>query len=331
MNPRPPAPKAGALPLRHSPVDCQDLTHSVNEIGRVLWPEQRRLRGTLGRVRRWHVEAREIEAKSFPIGRRGYEKEAVDAYLSEVATAFRRLKEQATAAVEAQAAPPPPVTFDNVGSQVSAILATAAAAAEEMKAAAEKEAEEIRAAASQETEAARQALAERLAQSDQITTSAQEEAAAVLAAARVEAERLEQDARQRVEALEREVVERAAALERTAVANVEAMLADGTKQYERLRDVREQTADRLASVEAMIRKAREECSDEVARSAFKSARKAVNAAKRQNGAPAQSGPEATDGRKSARASGSRRTGTATPASGATKAARPARPARVRQG
>ena len=271
-------------------------------------------------TRRWPVQARDIEAKSFPIGRRGYEKEAVDAFLRQVAAAFHALQEQAVAEPPA----PAPPSFENVGSQVSTILATAAAAAEEMKAAAEKEAEAVRVAAREETEAARRALSEQLENADQIRTTAEQEAAAVLAAAREEAERIQQDALQKAAALEREANERATSLERTTVASVEVMLSDGAKQYERLRDLREQTADRLASVEAMVHKAREECSDEVARAAFKTARKAVDAAKRDNGA-ARTAPE---GQKAARVGATRRTGTA-----ATATARPrtTRPARSREG
>jgi hypothetical protein len=149
----------------------------------------------------------------------------------------------------------------------------------------------------------------------------------MVAAAREEAERLQAEARERAATLEQEASDRAAALERTTVANVEVMLADGTKQYERLRDVREQTADRLASVEAMIRQAREECSDEVARGAFKSARKAVAAAKRDNGA-VEAVP-ATDGRKGPGTATRRRTAAVDPSQPVT--AKPARAARARSG
>lgn len=225
------------------------------------------------------MEPHDIEAKAFPIGRRGYEKEAVDAYLHEVAAAFRTLREQATESPPAAGTP----SFENVGSQVSAILATAAAAADEMTAAAEKEAEAVRAAATQETEAARQALAEHLANSEQLTAAAEEEAASLVAAARDEAARIQQEALATAEGVERQARERANALERTTVGNVETMLANGTKQYERLRDVRDKAADRLATVEALIRKAREECSDELARDAFQEARQAVKGAKGSKG------------------------------------------------
>lgn len=270
------------------------------------------------------MKARDIETKAFPIGRRGYEKDAVDSYLQEVAAAFRALEEQDR--TEAPEAAPAPPSFQDVGSQVSAILATAAAAAEEMKATAQREAEAIRAAAAEETESARRSLADQLTNADQITSRAEEEAAATLATAREEAQRLQDEARQRAAAMEREAAERAAALERNTVASVEAMLADGTKQYERLRDLREQTAERLASVEATIRKAREECSDDIARNAFKVARKAVAAAKRDDGAG--DGAPRPDGRKAARGPANRRPAAA--ARSATAAApKPARTARAR--
>jgi DivIVA domain-containing protein len=255
------------------------------------------------------VQARDIEAKSFPIGRRGYEKGAVDAFLAEVANEFRTLEEQAGSAPPSAPGAP---TFENLGSLVTTILATAAAAADEMKAAAEKE-----------IEATRRALAEELDNADQMRGAAQEEAAAILTAAREEAERIQQEALQHAAAVDQEANERATALERTTVANLEAMLADGAKQYERLRDVREQTADRLASVEAMIRKAREECSDEVARGAFKAARKAVEAAKPDNGAAGTR--TAPDGQKATKVAAGRRAATAT------ATARTSRPSRPRQG
>ena len=87
------------------------------------------------------LERQSIEKKDFPIGRRGYDPEAVDAHLSALADEVEELKRSARRRTESLAA--------SASEQVRAIVEAAETSAAEIQRQAEDEAREIRAEATQ--------------------------------------------------------------------------------------------------------------------------------------------------------------------------------------
>jgi hypothetical protein len=95
------------------------------------------------------LERQNIEKRDFPIGRRGYDPEAVDAHLSALAAEVEQLK---LASRQAR-----PETVSSAASeQVRAILEAAEATAADLQRQAEDEAREIRAQAAADAQAARE-------------------------------------------------------------------------------------------------------------------------------------------------------------------------------
>lgn len=226
----------------------------------------------LGRV---EVEIEKIEQKTFPIARRGYDRDEVDAYLGVVASEFRKVVRSAREAVNAaRAASPAPdpapapgpapvavSTFDDIGSRVAGVLASAAEAAQEIKAAAEQEALLLRQRARDEFDGLRRAHAEQQAKLEQMRDAVAAEADEILRVARREARALLDEAQQRATEVEAEAESRASTLERTIRAKVEAVLAEARRDYEHLHSVQQQCVDRLASAEFLAKHARDGLSD----------------------------------------------------------------------
>ena len=94
------------------------------------------------------LERQSIEKKDFPIGRRGYDPEAVDAHLAQVAKEVDQLKASSRRRSETLASA--------ASEQVRAIVEAAENSAAEIQRQAETEAQEIRAEAAEEAQAARQ-------------------------------------------------------------------------------------------------------------------------------------------------------------------------------
>lgn len=94
------------------------------------------------------LERQTIEKRDFPIGRRGYDPEAVDAHLQAIADEVEELKSNSRRRTETLAS--------TASAQVQAIVAAAESSAAEITRQAEEEAAEIRADASEEAAAARQ-------------------------------------------------------------------------------------------------------------------------------------------------------------------------------
>jgi hypothetical protein len=93
------------------------------------------------------LDRQSIEKRDFPIGRRGYDPQAVDAHLSEIATEVEELRLSARRHTESLAS--------SASEQVRAIVEAAEASAAEILRQAESEAREIRAEAAQEAQSAR--------------------------------------------------------------------------------------------------------------------------------------------------------------------------------
>jgi DivIVA domain-containing protein len=94
------------------------------------------------------LERQSIEKKDFPIGRRGYEPEAVDAHLAEIAREVEQLKASSRRRTETLASA--------ASEQVRAIVEAAEKSAAEIQRQAETEAQEIRAEATEEAQSTRQ-------------------------------------------------------------------------------------------------------------------------------------------------------------------------------
>jgi DivIVA domain-containing protein len=94
------------------------------------------------------LERQSIEKKDFPIGRRGYDPEAVDAHLAQVAQEVDQLKASSRRRTETLAS--------TASEQVRAIVEAAESSAAEIQRQAETEAQEIRAEAAEEAQSTRQ-------------------------------------------------------------------------------------------------------------------------------------------------------------------------------
>lgn len=198
------------------------------------------------------LEPDEIERVDFPITRRGYDTQSVRAFLETVAMQYRQALRQHVPP------PPPPSSADQLGDRVAVVLNSAAEVAEQVKAAAVREGHEIRTAASEEAAEAVQAAMRQLEMANEARVAAEKEAEAIRAAARFEAGRVEQEAREQAAAVEQEGREKAARLERATNANVAAVLGEARTRYERLRAAEQKAGIRLATVESLVRQAREE-------------------------------------------------------------------------
>jgi DivIVA domain-containing protein len=97
------------------------------------------------------LERQSIEKKDFPIGRRGYDPEAVDAHLSEIAGEVEELKRSARRRTETLASA--------ASEQVRTIVEAAEGSAAEIQRQAEDEAREIRAEATSEAQSTREQAA----------------------------------------------------------------------------------------------------------------------------------------------------------------------------
>ena len=93
------------------------------------------------------LDRQRIEKKDFPIGRRGYDPEAVDAHLSALADEFEEFKRSSRQRTETLAS--------TASDQVRAIVEAAEASAAEIRRQADEEASELRSEATREAQAAR--------------------------------------------------------------------------------------------------------------------------------------------------------------------------------
>lgn len=94
------------------------------------------------------LDRQRIEKKDFPIGRRGYDPEAVDAHLSALADEFEEFKRSSRQRTETLAS--------TASDQVRAIVEAAEASAAEIRRQADEEASELRSEATREAQAARE-------------------------------------------------------------------------------------------------------------------------------------------------------------------------------
>src|SRR2546423_3542279 len=113
-----------------------------------------RIGGSRLRFRIMPLDRQSIEKRDFPIGRRGYEPEAVDAFLAQLANevdALQRAQQRRTPESLAQAA----------SDQVRAIVEAAESSAADIERAAEEEAAHIRSEAARDAERTRNEAIER--------------------------------------------------------------------------------------------------------------------------------------------------------------------------
>lgn len=207
----------------------------------------------------------EVEARAFPIVRRGYDRDEVDSFLRRVAQNYREALERAREAEalvqQALAEPPRGEAFEDLGGRVAAILRSASDVAEGIKAEAEEEAAAIRQEAHAAAEHVRREAAEHLAEAERVRAAAEQEAERVLAEARSEGIELVAAARERAAEVKQLSEQRASTLERATRANVEALVAEARRDYEHLLALQQQCIDRLASVEFLAKHAREGLSE----------------------------------------------------------------------
>jgi DivIVA domain-containing protein len=97
------------------------------------------------------LERQDIEKRDFPIGRRGYDPDAVDRHLREIAEAFAELREQAAAS----SSPGGETLAVAASEQVRAIVGAAEAGASGITREADERAEQIRQQAAEEADRAR--------------------------------------------------------------------------------------------------------------------------------------------------------------------------------
>jgi DivIVA domain-containing protein len=201
------------------------------------------------------LQPEDIENQIFPVARRGYDREKVDAYLRVVAAYYREALRQAQlpqpeTSSQAQA-------FEGVGHQVAAILATAATAAEDLRLDAEREAQRLRAAAAAEAAEMTQAATNQLLIAQQQKAQAQQAAEALRAEVGEEAARIQREARERAAALESEAHLRITRMEEAARLKVDSYLEEGRHRQEMLREAERSAAANLGKVEAILQRARE--------------------------------------------------------------------------
>lgn len=231
------------------------------------------------------LEIDKIETKTFSVSRRGYDRQEVDAFLRSVARDYRQVVKSAKDAVNAartaaaQPAPAPPApnppapapkpaayAFEDIGGRVTAVLTSAAEAADGIRASAEREALAIRQRAREETERLRHEAAEALAEAERVRVATEQEAAEAESTARAEADLIIASAGQRAAQLEEEAKERITTTDRTVRANIDAAIAEARRDYEHLRSAQQQCIDRLASVEFLAKHARDGLSENVGQS-----------------------------------------------------------------
>jgi DivIVA domain-containing protein len=201
------------------------------------------------------LQPEEIENQVFPLVRRGYEAEKVDAFLRVVAAYYREALRVVDE--ESQMSSSPPRAFEAIGGQIASILGSASAAAEDLKEEAEREAHVTRRMAAEEAAQIAQTATNQLALAQQLKAEAQVETEALRAEAIEEANRLRYDARERIARFEQDARERIATLEETAIANVDAFLEEARRRYDELRDAERQSIAHLGTVQNTLRKAKE--------------------------------------------------------------------------
>jgi DivIVA domain-containing protein len=227
------------------------------------------------------AEIDKIEAMTFSVTLRGYDRQEVDAFLRAVARDYRQVVTSAREAVNAaraaaQVPAPPPAapapapappaapaapTFEDIGGRVTAVLNSAAEAAGQIKESAETEALAIRQRAREEAERLRRSTAEALAQAEQARAASEQQKAEAEATARSQAELILAEAQRQATQLEAEARERLTLMDRTVRANIDAVIAEARRDYEHLRSAQQQCIDRLASVEFLAKHARDGLSE----------------------------------------------------------------------
>lgn len=206
------------------------------------------------------LEPEHIENQTFPLTRKGYDTEKVDAFLQVVAAYYREAIRQAEA--RARAEPSAAGPFEQLGDQVAAVLSTAARTAEELTTSAEREAQRMKKVAAAEAAEITRAANDQLAAARQARAEAQNEAEALLVEARDEAARLKKDAHTVAARLEERARQRAEGLEQAANAKVAAIIAEANRRQVDLRQTAQQSANHLRLIEAAIRKARDQLTSE---------------------------------------------------------------------
>jgi hypothetical protein len=125
-----------------------------------------------------------------------------------------------------------------------------------MKLAANREADATVQAAVAEAETMRARAGTQRAEAAEARSRAEGHVAALVAAARSDAAGMVDDALRKAEERDRDGKDAARRAVRTARANVEAVVADGRREYERLLALERQCVDGLAAVEQLLRQAR---------------------------------------------------------------------------
>jgi len=187
--------------------------------------------------------------------------------LTTIAADYRRTKAEYDRAVQAardaarsaaaEAAVSNNPSFENVGSQVATILATASQAAETLRAEAEQDSDAIRKAAEVEVAELKRVAAADLIEAQDLRAKAEYEAESLRAVAQSDADEIVAQAHRQAAEVEQESKERAVRSDRVARAKVETIVTEGRREYEHLRSLSQQMIDRISSVEFLIQQARD--------------------------------------------------------------------------
>lgn len=257
-----------------------------------------------------------IGSKTFSISRRGYDTAEVDEYLMALDTEYQSVEAEYLEAIRSaedearratETAPSSSLAFENVGSQVAAILGSAAQVAEEIKETAEREAETLSKAAANEADKVRRLASDEFTRAKQARSAAEREADSRLAAANANAESLLNEAQSKASSIEQDAKENAVRLERIARANVQAIVAEARREYQHLRALQQQCIDRLTSVEFIVKQAREGLSTEPHIDAIWASDEGIESSSTVSGNPARAGNRAPEeSRRSHGAKGSTR-------------------------
>jgi len=210
----------------------------------------------------------QLERRTFPISRRGYDRDDVDAFLTAIAADYRKVvgeyreaiqtaKDAVHSAATDAATLSSTHTFENVGSHVASILATASQAAENLKFEAEQEAEAIQKAAQVEVAELRRVAEAYYAEAKDRRAQAEQEASALRMTTRSDVDQIIAEAHTQAAQIEQEAKEKAVRSDRIARAKVETIVAEGRRDYEHLRSLQQQLLDRISSVEFLIQQARD--------------------------------------------------------------------------
>ena len=205
------------------------------------------------------MKPEEIQGRDFLVGLRGYDKDEVREFLSEIAAEHAAIQaelEELRRAPVAIATAEPRDDFENLGASVAAILRTAKESAAEITSGADAAAMQVREEAERYAETLRQQAEETRAYAAEAAEEVRRQATAEIEQLRTEAQTTLVEARAEAERLVREATERVRQLEVEAEARIR-------NQTEAMLREHEERAAEAQRRESSLRARLQEAADEV--------------------------------------------------------------------